>query len=377
MKYIRNTEIASIIATSNASAWGLEPEQSVSFLQAVFEKANSIENKLRLSHERYISNKAKLADEQHWSTRRTQIHDRQFDVELEAVQLAFASNRIALQRMTAMFPVMKELVNAAVMVRAELVKAGDDEHKRRRAMNNLILAGQLQYRISRYSDIELMPDEATVQADPRGSERLTDVSYLAGLNALRSALEGTSGAVPFVDWKAMSWANVESEHRSSDYNRLEDTISLIEDFLESSLALFAEFEICESQQKESTYQKRIKAASQDQRKVWFLRQEQTRQRARLSSYKIALRDLPIEQIKSALLKVLMPFHGLKADTLDMAVINNVVRAQLIHTALCGIQRQISLHCSYEDDISYVGLLDTYSHEETSLRNNCWLFNQRG
>ncbi len=129
MKYIRNTEIASIIATSNASAWGLEPEQSVSFLQAVFEKANSIENKLRLSHERYISNKAKLADEQHWSTRRTQIHDRQFDVELEAVQLAFASNRIALQRMTAMFPVMKELVNAAVMVRAELVKAGDDEHK--------------------------------------------------------------------------------------------------------------------------------------------------------------------------------------------------------------------------------------------------------
>ncbi|MDR3613674.1 MAG: hypothetical protein P4L53_08905 [Candidatus Obscuribacterales bacterium] len=230
--------------------------------------------------------------------------------EIEAAQLSFASNRLALQRMTPMYPAMEELVYAAIAVRSELIKAGDNEQQRRCSMNNVVMAAQLQDRIYRYNSIEWIPSEAEVQADPRGIERLSDVSFLAGLNALRSAFEGTSGACSFLDWKTMSHVRVDDENgsKSEEYCRLEQTTWLIEDFLSTALPLFEQFEICENQQKEGTYQKRLQALGNDDRKAAVLRLAQTKLRAQLSNLKAALRNLPLEQLKSASMRVLMPFH---------------------------------------------------------------------
>jgi hypothetical protein len=347
----------------------VNPDSSLAALQAAYEKAESIESVLKRHQEKYIATKSKLSDKQFWDTRRTKVGERLCAAELEATQLTFSSNRLALQCLTSMFSAMSELIFATAKVREE-VKSGDDPHTRRVAMNNLIMASQLQYRLSRLNSIEWGKDEKETLADERYPERITDVSFLTGLDALRSAFDGTSGAVTFVDWTAMSWITID-EPQSEEYCELERAVSEVEEFFKSAHSLLEEFDACQTKQREPSYQKKLKAARLDDRKAALLRQEQTKLRADLSSLKICLRELPVSSLRSVLARAAMPYQRTSSKDHDLAIVSNVVHANQILVALYGLANTISQRCSYEDDISFVGLLDIYSKEERNAGSSAW------
>jgi hypothetical protein len=346
----------------------------LSELERRYDEALVLDTECRRFLQLYNAAKSRLADQQYWDSRPGKIGERMTQVERECALMHFAASRLALQAMSRRIPALTlPLAKAVYRVRLILIQSGTDEHTRRLAMNNFVVASDLYGRLTQWlnpqsaGEWNRRPDQITDGGEAlaelhRFRYRLdTDRCFMQGLQLLFNAFGYRNRIEQFLDLAAFGFIPC---NRDADPRMQQLEVELHEalKFIAHARGLLAEIETSSKNQQEKKFKKRKEQVSLDPQRLQLVKDEQAKVRAELASLKIEVRNLHAEPICHALLRAREAFHCDRTypDQADLTMVNNLVYVQAVLSVAYDLKNRLLLQFPLDDDLSFIGLQDRYN-----------------